>query len=134
MRVAPCQLAGPFADSHTLQSNLYPRVVHHREHCGKALVFFADQVTNCTVALAIVKNTCRATVNAELVFYGSGNEIIPFARIPICVEKKLRHQEQRDTTDTLRCTIDTRQHEMDDVLGEFVVTPGDVYLVAENSI
>ena len=53
-------------------------MVHHREHCGKTLVFFAHEVADRTITFAIVENACRAAVNAELVLYGSGDEIISF--------------------------------------------------------
>ena len=115
----------------TLLANSQACVVHHDEHGSHAGVQFADQLAEC--ALPIVTESQHAggrCVNAHLVFGGNHPDVVSLARSAVCGWHELRNDETADSLCTCRCTVDPRQHEMDDVVGHVVFAPRDVDLLA----
>ncbi len=64
-------------------------------------------------------------MNAELVFDGRYEHVVAIAQAAVFVDKKLRHKEQGKSPDTLRRVLESRKHQMYDVFGHLVVTPGN---------
>src|SRR5437868_6898094 len=62
-------------------------------------------------------------MNAELVLDRMGARVVAAAERAVAIEQKFRHQEQGDALRSRRRVRQTRQHEMNDVLGEVVLAP-----------
>ncbi len=133
VRVGPGELECAFADGHALQADAEARVVHHREHRREPLTLFADQVADSAVVVAEIHDAGRAAVNAELVLERCRTQVVALADRTVVVDQELRHQEHRDATHAFGSPLDTCEDEMNDVLGELVIAPGDVDLRAGNA-
>ncbi len=64
-------------------------------------------------------------MNAHLVLDRTAGHAVARAQRSVGIDQNLRHHEQRHALDSGRCAFDARQHQMDDVLGEIVLTGGD---------
>ena len=62
-----------------LQSNLEPRLIHHREHAGESIIFLTYQVANRAVLITVRHDTSGASVNPQLVFHRNRIGVISVA-------------------------------------------------------
>ena len=110
-------------------------LIHHVEHVGKTAVGFADQVSHrprpaerLVATLAEVQRGVDRSAVAHLVVEPGQRHVIAFADRAVVTHEKLRDDEQRDPAGAGRCSGDLGQHQVDDVLGQFVVAAGDPHL------
>src|SRR5262249_49729411 len=122
-------LAGALGDRDALQRDREARAVHHREHAGEPTMFLADEPAARAAAVAIDHRAGWARMDAELVLEARATHIVAAA-----VGKYFRHQEQRDSPRALRRVGQSRQHEMDDVVGEIVLAVADEDLLSRDAI
>ena len=115
-------LVGDFRLRQPLHRDTKPRLVHHHEHALHALVFLADQPPGGAV---IVHHAGGIAVNAHLVFDRATGHAVACPQRSIGIDQDLRHHEQRHAFDTSRRTLDSRQHQMDDVFGKIVLAGGN---------
>jgi len=114
-----------------LQADLKARVVHHGEHAGQALIRRTDQPASGAVE---VHHAGGSALDAHLVFEGTAGERIARARHAVDIGDEFRHQQQRDALDPGRCIGQTRQHQMDDVLGQILLAAADEDLAAADPV
>ena len=88
----------PLADLDALVAHINPRIVHHREHAGEALVFGAHQLTNAIVIVTVRHDAGGRGVDAKLVLKAHRAAIIVGAERSIGVHMVLRHHEERNPT------------------------------------
>ena len=103
-----------------LASDGEPRPVHHGEHAGHALVFLADEEAHRAAVVAVDHGAGGRGMNAELVLDRMRAHIVAPA-----VRHHLGHQEQRDALGAGWRIGQTREHEMNDVVGQIVLAIGD---------
>ena len=73
-------------------------------------------------------------MNAELVLEPGAEHIIALAQRSVIADKEFRHQKQRDTACAGRSVRQSRQHQMDDIVGEIMLAIGDEDLLAVNPV
>ena len=122
-------LAGALGDRDALQRDRQARAVHHGEHAGEPAIFLAEQPPERAAAVAVDHRAGRARVDAELVLEAAAADVVAGA-----VGQHFRHQEQRDSARPLRCVGQSRQNEVDDVVGEIVLAVADEDLLAGDTI
>ena len=103
------------------------RGVHEGEHRLQALVRLADQPGLGAVE---VQHAGGRGVDAHLVFDARAGHAVALAQAAVVVGQNLRHDEQRDAARALRRIRQAREHDVDDVLGEVVLTGGNEDLAA----
>ena len=130
-RVGDAVLIGHFRLAEPLQANAKARHVHHREHGHEALVLLADEIADSVV---VVEHARRVAVDAHLLFDLAADDAIAFAERAIVLDQEFRHNEERNALGALRRTFDAREHQMDDVVREIVLTGGDENLLAGDAI
>ena len=133
-RVSDRLLVGGFRHCDALQPDIQARVVHHREHVFQAAVRFADKISDRTVLIAIRHDGGRRSVDAEFVFDRRTHQIVPVPGCAVRIDQELRRHEQRNATRARRRIRQACQHEVDDVLGDVVLAPGDEDLRPEQAI
>jgi hypothetical protein len=69
-------------------------------------------------------------MKSQLVLDGDYLDVVERPEMALLVEAELRNQEQRDATRSGRSIGSTSQNEMDDVVGQIVITERDEYLCA----
>ena len=83
-------------------------------------MLLAEQPADGAAAVAVDHRAGRARVDAELVLDAAAAHVVAGS-----VWQHFRHQEQRDSARPLRRVGQSRQHEMDDVVGEIVLAVAD---------
>src|SRR5262249_60771722 len=73
-------------------------------------------------------------LDAELVLDRPRDDVVRLAEAAVLVHPDLRHDEERQALGSGRRTVDARQDEVDDVLGEVVVAGRDPALRAVDGI
>ena len=73
-------------------------------------------------------------MDTDLLLQPDAAHRIASAQRSVGVHQKLGNEEKRDSLRTLRRAGQTRKHHMDDVLGEIVITPGDVDFLPGNGV
>ena len=112
----------PLRHRHTLHRNTQPRGIHHGEHAGQPAMRWPYQLTNSAFKR---HHTGRARVDAQLVLdRHAGN------RIAAAIGQEFRHGKQRYPGTPRRRVGQARQHHMQDIIGELMLAPGDVDLLA----
>ena len=133
-------LGGGLCDRHALDADGEARVVHHREHAGKAAIRLADQPADSArravpgKPVAVDQRAGRRTVDAELVLEAAAEHVVARADCAIRIDQEFRDQEKRQAARAGRCVRQPRQHQMDDVVGEIVLAIGDEDLGAEDAV
>ena len=133
-RIAQCLLVGAFGNRHALHTHQKARVVHHREHAGKAPVLLPDQIANGPALFAISHGAGWAAVNAELVLKANALGIIAVAQRAVFVHQEFWHHEKRDAARARRCIGKPGQHQMDNIVRHVVVAIGDENFGARDEI
>ena len=64
-------------------------------------------------------------MDPELVLDRNGLDRVPLADTAAVIEKELRYQEERDALGPRWGVWESGEHQVDDVVGEVVVAPGD---------
>ncbi len=82
--------------------------------------------------VAKLQHGCGAGLDAQLVFNADAVHVIARTQRAICVDHELGHDKQADALDALWCANHAGQHQMDDVFGHVMLTPGDENLGAKN--
>jgi hypothetical protein len=120
-------LIGGLARAQRVNAHAEARIVHHREHRGHAAMLLAHQPTGRAV---ILHHAGRAAMQAQLVLQRHDLERIGDAGIAVGIRQALGHEKQADPLGPLRRIGQARQNQVHRVVGEIVVTPGDVDLLA----
>ena len=84
-------LIGALGDRHTLEPDIEPGVVHHREHVFEAALLLADAPAD---RVFIGEHAGRRGVDAELLFEAQGAHRVARPRPALVVGQEFRHQEQ----------------------------------------
>ena len=134
LRIGQCMLIGRFGDCHALRADQQAGVVHHREHAGEAAIFLADQRADGAAVFAIGHDAGRAAVNAELFLDADAMRIVAFSKRTVWIHEEFRHEEERYPLRAGWRIGQTREHEMDDVVGHVVIAIGDVDLGAGDPV
>ena len=121
-----------FCNGNTLNAYGITRGIHHDEHVFQAAVFFAYQEANGATVVAILQDGCRAGFDAHFVFDADAVDVIALTKAAIGIDHELRHHKQTDTFHTFGSTLNTRQHQVNDVVGHVMLTIGDVDFGAKN--
>ena len=127
-------LIAAFSHRQPLQTNREAGMVHHAEHNRQAFIFFADQIADRAARLAILHNSGRRGLDAQLFFDRQAAHIIARPEAAICIDKKLRHNKDRNTLHPFRRVRGARQNQMNDVFGHIMFTIGDVDFLACDEI
>ena len=126
------QIAG-VAQRHCTQADADARFVHHVEHVRQAMMGLADQVSDrptlpawpMSGAFAEIQQAVDRAAVAHLVVDAGELHVVALAQSASLVDQELGHQQQRNSLharDQLSVgPRDFRQHQMHDVLGQFVV-------------
>ncbi len=113
-------------DRKALHADGDPRAVHHTEHLFHAHVrLAADENAAATVVLAEAQHGRRGGADAELVLDRGGLDVVRLAERAVVVHPHLRDDEERDAPGAGRRAFDAGEHEVDDVVGEVVITGRD---------
>ncbi len=125
------RLVGALGEAHALDAHLQARGVHHHEHVGEALVRGADQFRR----RALVEHDAGGGgVDAELVLQARRPQRVGDAERAVLAHPPLGGEEQAQAPRAGRRVGQARQHQVDDVLGDVVVAPGDVDLLAGEAV
>ena len=137
-------LVSPVRNRNALNTHGKTGGVHHDEHVLQAPVLLAHQVTHCTgtslirhtasQTIAVLQHRSGAGFDAQLVLDADALHIVARAQAAVGIHQHFWHHKQADALDAFGRTLYPRQHQMDDVLGHVVLTPGDVNLGAENLV
>ena len=134
------QVAG-VAERHRAHADAEPRLVHHVEHVGQSAVRLADEVADRAGfaarrvdALAEVQHRVGDPALAHLVVQAGQRDVVALADGAVGCDEVLRHDEQRDALGPGGPAGNLRQHQVDDVLAEFVFGAGDPHLRAEQPV
>ena len=131
LRVFERRLISRLAHGNALKADIQPRRVHHREHAGQALVGFADQPARGAV---ILHHAGGGGVDTDLLFQADTFQAVAFAEAAVFTHEEFRHQEQRHAARPGRRIRQARQDQVDDVLGDVMVAPGDEDLLAADRV
>ena len=125
-------LVGALGNRNALHAHAVACGVHHDEHVFQAAVFLAHQVAHRAALVAVLQNGGSTGLDAHLVLNAHAMHIVARAQSAVGVDQKLGHHKQADALDALRRALHAGQHQMDDVVGHVVLTPGDVNLGAKD--
>ena len=126
----PCLLPGALGGGQPGDANIEPRVVHHREHAGHAVILFADQIADRAVVFAIGHDAGRAAVDAQLVLERDRPQIVARAERAVVVDQHLGYEEQGNALHARRTAFDPGEDEVDDIFRIVLVAEGDEDLLA----
>ena len=133
MGVAERLLVGALGDADALDAHTEACVVHHREHAAHALMLLAEEVTDRAAVVAVLHDTRRTAMNAELVLDAHAGEVVALAERAVVVDEKLRDDEEADALRAGRRTRGPGEHQVHDVVGDIMLTPGDEDLLTEDA-
>ncbi len=111
--------------------------VHHFEHLRHALVeslVAADGPADALPLVAEVQDAGARTVDAHLVLERADRDVVAFAERTVCGDATLRNDEQRQAFGAGRSSFHPREDEVDDVLGEVMVSARDEDLRAADRV
>ena len=111
-----------FGHLHALQPDVEPRVVHHREHRAHSAEFGSDQLADAIVVIAKGQHAGRRSMQPHLVLDRRRPDVVGLAGVR---RVGFGHKEQRDPSRSCRRVGRTGKHQVNDVLGKFVVAEGD---------
>ena len=98
-------------------------------------MFLANEVADRSVAsLAVGDDTGRAGVQAQFVLHGQALVVVALPQDAVVADQILGDDEAGDAAGTRRAVRSAGQHQLDDVLGEFVLAVGNKDLRAEESV
>ena len=124
-------LIGDFRDRQALQADAKAGFVHHHEHGVEALVLRADEIAR---RLVVVHDAGRVAVNAHLVLDRAAGDGVAASERAIGLDHELRYDEQRDTFDAFRRTLDAGENQMHDIVGHVMLAGRDENLLAGNLV
>ena len=127
-------LKGPLGDAQPLDTDLEPGLIHHGKHAGKAVIFLAQHVTDSPFVVAKGQHTGGAAVNPQFVLAGHRVNIVALAECAIGIYQVLGNDEQRNTATALGRPGQLGQHQVHDIVGGLVVTPGNKYFLPVNAV
>ena len=111
-----------------------PGAIYHREHASHAGVFFADQKRGRAATVAEDHGAGWRAMNAQFVLDRVRAHIIARAKRSVCLDQKLRNEKQRNAARTGRRIGQSREHKMNDVLGEIVLAESDEDFLALDAV
>ena len=109
-------------------------LVHHVEHIAQPLVGLADQMADRVALLAEIEQAIDRAALAHLVVEADQRDVVPGADRAVVIHPPARHDEQRDALHPRRPAWNLRQHQMDDIVGEFMVAARDPHLRAADPV
>ena len=115
-------LIGALASRQALNTDAQTLVVHHGEHRCEALVRLADHPADGTVE---VHHAGRRRLDTHLVLDRTTGQRVALTQGAVVVDHDLRHQEQRDAAGASWRIRQLGQHQVDDILGQVVLTASD---------
>ena len=118
------------ADLDALIADIDARIVHHREHRREPAIFGTHQLAHAFAIVAIAHDAGGRGVDAELVLDADAAQIIAAAERSIWFHVELRHDEQRYAAAAFGRVGRSCQDEVDDILRQLVLAPGNVNLLA----
>ena len=127
-RIGQRRLRRAFADLDTLQPDVEPRIVHHREHRTHPAHFGTDQPAPAIIIIAIGQDARRRSVDAKLMLDRYAADVIGFGKAAIGRGAELWHEEQRNPFRPRRRAGGPREDEVHDIVGQIMVAEGDVDL------
>ncbi len=127
-------LGGTLADLHALVADIDARVVHHREHRHEPAVLRADQFADAFAFVAIGHHAGGRGVDAELVFDADTANIVALAERTVGFDMVFGHDEQRDAPASFRRIGHAGEDQVNDILRQLVLTPGDVDFLALDAV
>ena len=133
-RIAMRLLHGALGDGDAFEADVEAGVVHHGEHVFEAAIGLADQKAGRAALFAIGHHRRGTGVDAELVLDRGADDVVARAQRAVVIDQEFGDHEQRDALDAGRGVRQARQHEMDDVLGDVVLAPGDENLRAGDAV
>ena len=80
---------------------------------------------------AVGHRACRRSVDSEFSFESDASDVVANRGTPLVVENEFRSQKERESLDSVGGVGKTRENEVDDVVGEIVLSVCDVDLVSE---
>ena len=119
------RLVRPFRDGYALDAHAVTGGVHHDEHVLQTAVFLTDQIAHRTAMVAKLQHCGGACLDSHLVLNADAMHIVGCTQCAIGIDLELGHDEQADALHTLWRALYPGQHQMNDVLGHVVLTPGD---------
>ena len=93
-----------------------------------------DQLPDAFLGFTEAKQAVDLAMRPELVVQANQGDAVTRARIAIGIDLPPRHDEQRNALATGRTARYLGQHQMDDVLGNFMVAAADPHFVAAQGI
>ena len=127
-------LVGALGNGNALHAHAKAGRVHHDEHVLQTAVFLTHQVTYGTAVVAVLQHRGRAGLDAHLVFDADAMHVVASTQGTVRIDHELGHDKQADALDPFRRPGHAGQHQMDDVVGHVVLTPGDVNLGAKHLV
>ena len=127
-------LQRPLGDAKTLHADRQPGIVHRGEHVGQAFVLLADDEAEGAAIVAVRHHRGGARVDAHLVFERDAAQVIASLDLARLADQIFRHDEKGNAFHALRRVGQARQNQMNDVLGQFVVSIGDEDLLAADAV
>ena len=73
-------------------------------------------------------------MNAHLVFETDAVDIVALTQTVVFINQKFGYDEQGNPPDTFRRVRGSRQHQVNDVVGVFVIAPGNEYFLAADQV
>ena len=122
------------------------RFIHHVEHAAQAFTRFTDQIAHrtccsawCVFTFAKIEQGIGGTTPAKFVIQSSQSHVIAFtSQSTLCVDHFFRYDKKRYAPCTCnqftRSIGDFGQYEMDDVLGQLMVTRRNPHFVAFEAV
>jgi len=127
-------LARTFRQGNPLQAHRQARVIHHGEHIAQAFVFHTHQVAHGADIVSIGHSAGGTGVNTQLVLDADRVDIVALANLASFIDQEFRHDKQRNTLHPRWRIGRAGEHQMDNIVGVGLVTPGDEYFLPEQPI
>ena len=96
-------------------------------------MLLAEEVTDRAAVVAVLHDTRRTAMNAELVLDAHAREVVALAERAVVVDEELRDDEEADALRAGRRTRGPGEHQVHDVVGDIMLTPGDEDLLTEDA-
>ena len=104
------------------------------EHISQSLVLFPHQIADCTSLFTETQGSGSNAVPAELVKQARQRNIVTLTDTAVLIDKIFRHDKQRNTLDASWRVPHSRQHQVDDILRQGMITARDKNLGPGNTI
>jgi hypothetical protein len=127
------------AQHHRAHADADARLVHHVEHLRQPLVLGADQFADAVAVFAELEEGVDDAALPELVVEPGQAHVVVRADHDLAihataVDAVARHHEQADAAHARRRAGRAREHEVHDVLRQFVLAAGDPHLLAADRV